>query len=247
MPKNKIKTCANGHPRTKANRYTSPTDKYGRVQCVPCRAIAVEKNKAKKAALDTSEPGAEVAKLKPKKGSGVREGLAAEYADLAIEELLSILSTSKSERNRHNAALAFVTLREKSVAAGIATDPAVIARQKAALEEQLRIENDPVYAGQVFTLRIASGGLKLPEGWTPPSASPAELVEPETLKLLPEPEPAKVEEAQIVPPEPCLCTHQEDKHERAPSGQVGGCTCCGCNLYVSFSEAMESRNRDPQT
>jgi hypothetical protein len=237
-----------GHRRTAANSYL----RRGRntPECKTCRTAAIARHKAKKAELESSSPAADATSSVPAKLT--RKSKAedqADVADLALEELLKILTTSKSETRRHQAAIAlraeFKTAKESGA---LSTED--LAKLTAETERRNVLQSDPRYLGHLVMCLVETSQAILPEGIAMTrdgisianhGTAPTEIVEPEALEFLPEPEPTKnatIEEAQVLPPEKCICTHAFDFH--ASGGQCGGGTC-GCQLYVAYSDAMAQR------
>ena len=73
-----------------------------------------------------------------------------------------------------------------------------------------------------------------------PRGAAVELVESdaETVAALPEPAKPMIEDAILVEPEPCICGGSIERH--ASGGECSHCPTC--HLYVSISDAMESRD-----
>ena len=162
---------------------------------------------------------------------------------MAVEELANILRKSRSERNRHNAAQALLTIHEKNKASGASVDPEAAKFVEQLIARRQAQSDDPRYLGETVAHLIVAGLIILPNWFVMPTSPTTELVEDEPRKLLlePEREPDQIEEAVIV--EPCIC-------ECGPADHPGGGGCNKherCHLYVSISEAIESRNPDPQT
>ena len=222
------KACQRGH---KGQWYQRPN---GTFSCKVCLGAAQARFKARRLEIESSEPERSEERPPATRKSSSATEIARDYAADAMREQTRLLKRSKSERLRLNASQAILA-RAADGNGGKDTDfaevTAEIVRRTAAMDA---LQNDPVFCGDTIVRMLKSGIIKLPPGFVLPDYAPmpvVELAQPESRLCLPEPEPAQIEEAVIVEPDPCFCGHYDH-----PGGSA--CSMCRCPLYVAAREGQ---------
>ncbi len=252
MPKTTLWHC--GHEKTRAN--TAPFRKNGR--CRICYQKTQDDYKARQAAkqaaalaaipMETGTPSDAIKKAAPSEPEDVR---------LARQVRKKLLKSARTDSALVQVSKQIIE-EHKATTAGSA-DYMMSDRARAMLaERQARMDSlasDEVYLGHVSVLLAESRISKLPPGYSlykdgvcvaGDGATP-ELVTVETettLTVLPEPAPLQIEDAVVLPDEPCICNHAAERHEADARGVRGSCALCigRCQLYTPISEAMEQRH-----